>query len=130
MNDRAAGAVLLIIGVVAIFAAIVGGGIKIQQIEVGSVQSKWRQWLLGAFGLVIGFVGLIMVLPDDGKAGESSNTAVAVDENAPATDENAASPDGNSEGAVTDDGNSVDENAADTTATDAGEGEADTNQAQ
>ena len=61
MNERAAGAILLVIGVVAIFAAIVGGGIKIQQIEVGSLPSKWRQWLLAAFGLIVGVVGLVML---------------------------------------------------------------------
>jgi predicted phage tail protein len=75
---------LLIIGAVALFAAIVGGGIKIQQIEVGSVQSKWRQWLLAAFGLVIGFIGLIMVLPDDKLADAAGNVAAA-DENAAAS---------------------------------------------
>jgi len=118
MNDRTAGAILLIIGVVAIFAAIVGGGIKIQQIEVGSVQSKWRQWLLGAFGLVIGLVGLIMVLPEDKTADEATNVEVVdenvpdensavVDENAPVTDDNAAVTDENAPEAATD------ENAAD-----------------
>lgn len=129
MNDRTAGAVLLVIGAVATFAAIVGGGIKIQQIEIGSVPSKWRQWLLGAFGLVIGFVGLIMVLPDDKPADEATNVQV-VDENASVTDENAATPDANVEEAAANDGNSTDENAADTTATDANAGEADPNQAE
>ena len=33
MNERTAGAALLVIGVVALFAAIVGGGIKIREIE-------------------------------------------------------------------------------------------------
>jgi hypothetical protein len=84
MNDSKAGAILLVIGVVAMFAAIVGGGIKIQQIEVGSVQSKWRQWLLGAFGLVIGVVGLAMVLPDDKGATGDANNVAAADENTPA----------------------------------------------
>ena len=82
MNDRTAGAVLLVIGVVALFAAIVGGGIKIREIEVGSVPSKVRQWLLAAFGLVVGFIGLIMVLPDDAPANVAdSENVVVVDEN-------------------------------------------------
>jgi hypothetical protein len=108
MNDRTAGAILLVIGVVAIFAAIVGGGIKIQQIEVGSVQSKWRQWLLGAFGLVIGLVGLIMVLPDDAptNAADSDNVAVA-EGNAAGADDNAADPNA----VEAPDPNAVDENA-------------------
>jgi hypothetical protein len=110
MNDRTAGAILLVIGVVAIFAAIVGGGIKIEHIEVGSVQSKWRQWLLAAFGLVVGLVGLIMVLPDDKTADEANNVEV-LDENAPVIDDNAAVVDENAP--VTDDNAAVvDENAS------------------
>jgi hypothetical protein len=109
MNDRTAGAILLVIGVVAIFAAIVGGGIKIQQIEVGSVQSKWRQWLLAAFGLVIGAIGLTMVLPDSDTANNVADT-----ENA-ASDENASNANGVDENAVDEnagDANSTDENTA------------------
>lgn len=91
MNDRTAGAILLVIGVVALFAAIVGGGIKIQQIEVGSVQSKWRQWLLAGFGLVIGAIGLMMVLPDSDSANNAAATenALPTDENSVPADENA-----------------------------------------
>jgi hypothetical protein len=90
MNNDKAGLILLVIGVVAMFAAIVGGGIKIQQIEVGSVQSKWRQWLLGAFGLVIGLVGLVMVLPDDKTTTGDANNVAAADENTPAQEESNA----------------------------------------
>lgn len=112
MNDRTAGAVLLVIGVVALFAAIVGGGIKIREIEVGSVPSKVRQGLLAAFGLVVGLIGLIMVLPDDAPAttADRENAAVAndnvVDENAvepPAADANAG--DENTAAAPADDPN-------------------------
>jgi len=118
MNDRTAGAILLVIGVVAIFAAIVGGGIKIEHIEVGSVQSKWRQWLLAAFGLIIGLVGLFMVLPDAKTTDEVNNVAV-VDENAPVTDDNAPVVDENApaadEGDVNaDDTGATDDNAAPT----------------
>jgi hypothetical protein len=112
MNDRTAGAILLVIGVVAIFAAIVGGGIKIEHIEVGSVQSKWRQWLLAAFGLIIGLVGLFMVLPD-AKTTDAADNVEVVDENAPVTDDNAPVADDNA--TVVDEG---DANADDTGVTD------------
>ena len=124
MNDRTAGAILLVIGVVAIFAAIVGGGIKIEHIEVGSVQSKWRQWLLAAFGLIICLVGLFMVLPD-AKTTDEANNVEFVDENAPATDENAAATDENSAG-TDENGVAADENAPEANATD--ENAADVNQ--
>lgn len=118
MNERTAGAVLLVIGVVALFAAIVGGGIKIQQIEVGSVQSKWRQWLLAAFGVVVGVIGLILVLPDDAPANAADTENVAADDesiaDSNAADENAA------------DTNAVDENATDQNAADDNSGEAGT----
>lgn len=112
MNEHTAGAVLLVIGVVAIFAAIVGGGVKIERIEVGSLPSRWRQGILAAFGLVVGLIGLIMVMPDESSANAaaSDNAATAemnaVDENA-TTDANA--PDANA---------AVDENAADANAAD------------
>jgi hypothetical protein len=111
------GAALLIIGVVALFAAIVGGGIKIQQIEVGSVQSKWRQWLLAIFGLIVGFIGLMLLIDD---SDENSANVASPSENVAPVDENAA-VDPN---AV--DENAVDENAADSNAEDANamEGEA------
>ena len=113
MNEHTAGAVLLVIGVVAIFAAIVGGGIKIERIEVGSLPSRWRQWLLAAFGLVVGLIGLIMVMPDEtsANAADTDNAAVT---NANAVDENAV------------DQNAVEENAADVNAVDENNGEAST----
>jgi hypothetical protein len=112
MSNPTTGAILLVIGVVAMFAAIVGGGIKIQQIEVGSVQSKWRQWLLGAFGLVVGVVGLAMVLPDDKTStGEADNVAAA-DENTPAEEaSNAADDTATAENGTTESTPAVDENA-------------------
>jgi hypothetical protein len=124
MNDRTAGAILLVIGVVAIFAAIVGGGIKIQQIEVGSVQSKWRQWLLAAFGLVISLTGMVMALGDD-KPSDATGTENAVASGDETTDANAGdaagdanAPDANvavEENAP--DSNAVDENAVSDNAT-------------
>ena len=121
MNNDKAGLILLVIGVVAMFAAIVGGGIKIQQIEVGSVQSKWRQWLLGAFGLIIGVVGLVMVLPDDKPASGDGNNVAAADENTPTEEaSNAADNTGAVENITDNTTAAVDENAgqnADETAT-------------
>jgi hypothetical protein len=118
MNERTAGAVLLVIGVVALFAAIVGGGIKIQQIEVGSVQSKWRQWLLAAFGLVIGVIGLALVIPDE------APTNAANTENVASGDDNAVDANQVDANATTDsnaveentESNGTDENAGDNSA--------------
>ena len=86
------GAILLVIGVVALFAAIVGGGVKIKEIEVGSVPSLWRQIMLGIFGLVVGLIGLILVMGGDDKpaanATEAENVATGSDD--ATLDENAA----------------------------------------
>jgi len=109
MNEHTAGAVLLVIGVVAIFAAIVGGGVKIERIEVGSLPSRWRQGLLAAFGLVVGLIGLILILPDETSA------------NAAETD-NAATLDVNAVGENAVDENAVDENTADVNAVDENNG--------
>ena len=71
------GAILIVIGVVALFAAIVGGGVKIKDIEVGSVPSKWRQGMLAVFGVFIAFVGLLMWVDDDDAAPDSNTAAVS-----------------------------------------------------
>jgi len=123
MNEHTAGAVLLVIGVVAIFAAIVGGGVKIERIEVGNLPSRWRQGILAAFGLIVGLIGLIMVLPDEtsANAAETDNAATsdvnAVDANASA-DANATNAN------ATDVNSAVDENATDANAVDENNGEA------
>ena len=102
------GTILLVIGVVALFAAIVGGGIKIRDIEVGTVPSLWRQGLLGAFGIVVVVIGLIFAMPDDSDSNADVNAAnVAEGSDANASEENAT------------DSNAVDENASDANATDA-----------
>jgi hypothetical protein len=82
------GAILLVIGVVALFAAIVGGGVKIKEIEVGSVPSRWRQGLLALFGLVVGGIGLFLVLPDSeaANAGSPQENVAPGDDNASAAD--------------------------------------------
>src|SRR5437764_14065067 len=98
------GAILLVIGVVALFAAIVGGGVKIKEIEVGSLPSRWRQGLLAIFGIVVGITGLIMVMNPPG-----SDSATAATKNAetqePGSDANVPETANGSE--------AVDQNAAD-----------------
>ena len=116
MNEHTAGAVLLVIGVVAIFAAIVGGGVKIERIEVGSLPSRWRQGILAAFGLVVGLIGLILILPDEtsANAAETDNAATldvnAVDENA-TVDANVTDANAPTDENATD-ANAAEENAA------------------
>ena len=85
--ETGTGAILLVIGVVALFAAIVGGGVKIKEIEVGSLPSRWRQAVLGIFGIVVGITGLIMV---SGVFDSGSNTAEP-GQNVENTDEGAGS---------------------------------------
>lgn len=96
------GAILLVIGVVALFAAIVGGGVKIREIEVGSLPSRWRQLFLAIFGVLVGLIGLVMVT-DDGSGGaetatqntESADQGGEATTSEPTADPNAA--DGNAE---------------------------------
>ena len=72
------GAILIVIGVVALFAAIVGGGVKIKDIEVGSVPSKWRQGMLALFGVFVAFVGLLMWVDDDDATADANKAAAEV----------------------------------------------------
>jgi hypothetical protein len=103
------GAILLVIGVVALFAAIVGGGVKIKEIEVGSLPSRWRQLFLAMFGVVVGGIGLYMVMnPDEG--GDSTEAAT---QNGEALDQGIQA---NGSEAATD-ANAAGENAGDATAT-------------
>ena len=105
MNERTSGAALLIIGVVALFAAIVGGGIKIREIEVGSVPSRWRQGMLAAFGIVVGIIGLVLVIPDDNPAN------AAADDNNQEVDANASAGTDNAGGDAATNAAPADENA-------------------
>lgn len=75
MDGKTTGAILVVIGVVALFAAIVGGGIKIKEIEVGSVPSLWRQGLLGLFGIVVALTGAVFM---SGNPPTSNNTDMDV----------------------------------------------------
>src|SRR5438477_24211 len=104
------GAILLVIGVVALFAAIVGGGVKIREIEVGNLPSRWRQGLLAIFGIVVGITGLIMVMNP-----LASESAAAPPQNDQSSDQ---TKDAN-ESATAKDSDAVDQNAADAKGTDA-----------
>lgn len=110
------GPILIVIGVVALFAAIVGGGLKVRDIEVGSVPSKWRQGMLAVFGLLVAFIGLLMWVDGEDAAPETNRFVLST---APveAADVNTV-PDANVV-----DANVVDANAADAPPAD------DTNQA-
>jgi hypothetical protein len=101
--EKGTGAILLVIGVVALFAAIVGGGVKIKEIEVGSVPSRWRQSMLAIFGVVVGLTGLIMV---SGILDDSNTTE-------PTQNVDNAEQDTNQ---TTSDVNATDQNVADETA--------------
>ena len=110
------GTILLVIGVVALFAAIVGGGIKIRDIEVGTVPSLWRQGMLGAFGVVVAALGLAL-MDDDNSSANSTENAIEQDSGTNASDVNATDSnavDENASDANTVDANATDENAADT----------------
>lgn len=50
---------LILIGVGCIIGAIIGGGVKLVQIELSQVTSLWRQSLLGLFGIVLVCSGLV-----------------------------------------------------------------------
>jgi hypothetical protein len=50
---------LILTGVTCIIGAIIGGGVKLVQIELSPVASLWRQALLGVFGLILVIAGLI-----------------------------------------------------------------------
>jgi hypothetical protein len=50
---------LILIGVGCIIGAIIGGGVKLVQIELSQVKSLWRQSMLGVFGVILIIWGLI-----------------------------------------------------------------------
>ena len=110
------GPALLIIGVVALFAAIVGGGIKIKEIEVGTVPSLWRQGLLAVFGVIVALTGLVL-MDSDSSANTATQNVAAVDENVtpPSVEGNAIDANGAVDAT---DPNATDANATDDTASD------------
>ena len=115
------GPILLVIGVVALFAAIVGGGIKFKDIEVGSVKSLWRQGLLGIFGIIVSLVGLVLIIdPDIFSNSEDDTTQNSASSDQTGGSSNQGTATTASEAAPTD-GNAADQNTVDTgtqTATD------------
>ncbi|MEA3057879.1 MAG: hypothetical protein QOF34_694 [Sphingomonadales bacterium] len=115
------GPILLLIGVVALFAAIVGGGVKIKEIEVGSVPSLWRQIMLGIFGLVVGLIGLILMMGPDEKPAAN----VAEVENVSAGNEGEAEADQNDAAA-----NAAGEGSGETNAVEGEDGATETNSAE
>lgn len=48
---------LVLIGIGCIIGAIIGGGVKLVQIELSPVTSLWRQMLLGCFGAILVIAG-------------------------------------------------------------------------
>jgi hypothetical protein len=117
------GAALLVIGVVALFAAIVGGGIKIREIEVGSVPSVWRQALLAIFGLVVGTIGLVLFFDSD----ESSTANAAGAENVASANQPDAMDSENVADANAANGPTADTNAAEAEESNQADAAADTN---
>ena len=55
---------LVMVGVACIIAAIVGGGVKLRDVEFPTVQSLWRQLLLGGFGLLLSLAGAVVATKD------------------------------------------------------------------
>jgi len=51
--------ILILIGVGCIIGAIIGGGVKLVQIELSPVASLWRQLLLGLFGIILVVSGIV-----------------------------------------------------------------------
>ncbi|WP_374943961.1 hypothetical protein [Sphingomonas sp.] len=72
---------LILIGVGCIIGAIVGGGVKLVQVELAQVSSLWRQSMLGLFGVILVGSGLLagghVRLPDAGRAVAAQPVEVA-----------------------------------------------------
>jgi hypothetical protein len=51
--------ILIMTGVGCIIGAIIGGGVKLVQIELAQVKSLWRQSMLGIFGAILIIWGLV-----------------------------------------------------------------------
>jgi hypothetical protein len=58
-NELAVDTILILTGVACIIGAIIGGGVKLVQIELSPVASLWRQIMLGIFGAVLVVSGLV-----------------------------------------------------------------------
>ncbi|MEG3155201.1 hypothetical protein [Sphingomonas sp. RB1R13] len=99
---------LVLAGVACIIAAIVGGGVKLRDVEFPTVQSVWRQVLLGGFGLVLALAGAVVKSEDSPAPAVNATSTEAL----AADTANDTKP---SNEAV--DANAVDANAVDTGAT-------------
>lgn len=66
------GMVIVVIGLGCVIAAIVGGGVKLHNLEVGSIKSLGRQALLGLFGLIVSLIGLGMEMDGSATGGTSA----------------------------------------------------------
>ena len=88
---------LVLAGVACIIAAIVGGGVKLRDVEFPTVKSLWRQLMLGGFGVLLALAGAVVASEDPpvaaaeeinaeapvaNAANESAPAAEAVDPNA------------------------------------------------
>ena len=51
---------LILIGVACVIGAIIGGGMKLQVLEMGKLDSLWRQFILAVFGIALILWGLNM----------------------------------------------------------------------
>ena len=72
---------LVLAGVACIIAAIVGGGVKLRDVEFPTVQSVWRQLMLGGFGALLAFAGAVVGSEDPPVA-----AAAEINAEAPAAD--------------------------------------------
>ena len=93
---------LVLAGVACIIAAIVGGGVKLRDVEFPTVKSLWRQLMLGGFGVLLAFAGAVV-------ASEAPPVAAAAEINAEAPAADAAN-------ATTPLAEAVDPNAVDSNA--------------
>ena len=97
---------LILIGIGCIIGGIIGGGVKLVQVELSPVTSLWRQLLLGCFGIILVISGVTDGTPAAGPApGQakviasgrhvdlSSNVAFGTGPDAPQAPTNAGSPD-------------------------------------
>ena len=120
--EKTAGAALIVIGVVAIIAAIVASGVKVRDIEIGTVPSRMRQGLLGGFGVAVALLGLMLIWDDEPSAANNVATVADLQEtnNAESAESNGTDANATDPNAV--DGNDTNNTPADENQTDANTG--------
>lgn len=84
------GITLILTGVACIVGAIIGGGVKLLQVEMRVVESRWRQYLLGAFGgaLILGGLFTNGTLSFPSRNAEAHGVSTAKAEPTPPPDPN------------------------------------------